>query len=44
MKRFAALILALALFATPAVAMADWGGPTLEQIFDQYVETILFSE
>jgi len=44
MKRFAALMLAVALFAAPTVALADWSGPALEDIFDQYEETILFSE
>jgi len=46
MKRFAALALALTLFAAPAVALADdYNGPSLEQIFgDNYVETILHGE
>jgi len=45
MKRFAAFALALTLFAAPGVALAgDWNGPSLEQIFDQYEETILYSE
>ncbi len=42
MKRFAAFALALTLFAAPGVALAgDWNGPSLEQIFDQYEETIV---
>ncbi len=45
MKRFAALMLAVVVFAAPTVALADWSGPSLEQIFgDTYVETILFGE
>lgn len=45
MKRYAALMLAVVLFAAPTVALADWSGPSLEQIFgDTYVETILFGE
>ncbi len=45
MKQLAALALALALFAAPAVALADdYNGPSLEQIFDQYEETILHGE
>lgn len=45
MKRFAALMLAVALFAAPTVALADWFGPTLEEMFgDNYVETIVFGE
>ena len=45
MKRCAALMLAVVLFAAPTVVLADWSGPSLEQIFgDTYVETILFSE
>ena len=45
MKRFAALVLALALFAVPTLALADWSGPSMEEIFgDNYVETILFGE
>ncbi len=45
MKRFAALMLAVVLFAAPTVALADWSGPTLEEMFgDTYVETILFGE
>ncbi len=45
MKRFAAFALALPLFAAPAVALADdYNGPSLEQVFDQYEETILYSE
>ncbi len=45
MKRFAAFALALTLFAAPGVALAgDWNGPSLEQVFDQYEETILYSE
>ncbi len=45
MKRFAALMLAVALFAAPAVALADdYNGPSLEQIFDQYEETIVYGE
>ncbi len=45
MKQFAAFALALTLFAAPAVALADdYNGPSLEQIFDQYEETILYSE
>jgi len=43
MKRLAALILALALFAAPAVALAD-AGPSLSQIFNQYVQTIVHGE
>ena len=43
MKRLAAFVLALALFATPTMALADWGGPSLAEIFDQYEETILFA-
>ena len=43
MKRLAALMLAVVLFAAPAVALADdWNGPSLEQIFgENYVETIV---
>ncbi len=49
MKRFAALMLAVALFAAPTVALAgcsdssaDWSGPSLEQMFgDNFVETDL---
>ncbi len=45
MKRFAALALALALFTAPGVALAgDWNGPSLDQIFDQYEETIVHGE
>ncbi len=45
MKRFAAFALALILFAAPAVALADdYNGPSLEQIFDQYQETIVHGE
>ncbi len=45
MKRFAALALALTLFAAPAVALADnYNGLSLEQIFDQYEETIVHGE
>jgi hypothetical protein len=52
MKRFAALMLAVVLFAAPTVALADssdpsadWSGPSLEEMFgDTYVETILFGE
>ncbi|MCZ6478842.1 MAG: hypothetical protein ACE1Z6_07765 [Candidatus Methylomirabilales bacterium] len=45
MKRYAALMLAVVFFAAPTVALADWSGPSLEQIFgDTYVETILFGE
>lgn len=52
MKRCAALMLAVVLFAAPTVALADcsdpsadWSGPSMEQIFgDTYVETILFGE
>ncbi len=46
MKRFAALMLAVALFAAPTVALADdYNGPSLEEMFgDTYVETILFGE
>lgn len=43
MKRFTAFALALALFAAPAVAMADWNGPALEDIFVQYEKTILYA-
>ncbi len=44
MKRFAALMLAVALFAAPTGARADWSGPSMEEIFgDTYVETILFA-
>lgn len=45
MKRFAALVLAVALFAAPTVGFAaEWNGPALEDIFDEYVETIVFGE
>ncbi len=45
MKRCAALMLAVVLFAAPTVALADWSGPSMEEIFgDTYVETILFGE
>ncbi|MEE9538705.1 MAG: hypothetical protein V3W10_05165 [candidate division NC10 bacterium] len=42
MKRFAALMLAVALFAAPTVALADWSGPSLEEMFgDNFVENEL---
>ena len=42
MKRFAALMLAVVLFAAPAVALADWSGPSLDEIFgDNFVENEL---
>ncbi|MFQ5539492.1 MAG: hypothetical protein ACE5FB_03765 [Candidatus Binatia bacterium] len=44
MKRFAALILALAVFAAPMVALADVDSPGLSEIFDRYEETILVDE
>ena len=45
MKRFAAFVLALALFTAPTLALADWSGPSMEEIFgDNYVETIVFGE
>jgi hypothetical protein len=47
MKWIAAFVLALALFAAPALAVAcepkeEWKGPALTEIFDKYEETILF--
>lgn len=44
MKRFTAFALALALFTLPTVGLAaeKWDGPTLNQMFDRYEETILF--
>ena len=44
MKKFAALAVALVLFAAPVVALAaEWNGPSLEQIFGKnYQETIVF--
>lgn len=44
MKRLVALILALALFAAPAVALADASAPSLSQVFTQYVQTIVHGE
>lgn len=55
MKRFASLVLALVLFAAPTMVLArevpcgqqqgaEWNGPALEDIFDRYVETIVFGE
>lgn len=42
MKRFAALMLAVVLFAAPTVALADWSGPSLEEMFgDNFVENEL---
>ena len=42
MKRFAALMLAVALFAAPTVALADWSGPSLDEMFgDNFVENEL---
>ncbi len=42
MKRFAALMLAVVLFAAPAVALADWSGPSLDEMFgDNFVENEL---
>ncbi len=49
MKRCAALMLAVALFAAPTVALADssdpsadWSGPSLEEMFgDNFVENEL---
>lgn len=42
MKRFTAFVLALALFAAPTLAVAaEWNGPALTEIFNQYEETIL---
>lgn len=45
MKRFASLVLALVLFASPTLALAgECTGPALKDMFDRYVETILFGE
>jgi len=52
MKRFAALMLAVVLFAAPTVALADcsdssvdWSGPSLEEMFgDNFVQTDLLGE
>ncbi len=45
MKRFAALALARALGTAPGVALAGvWIGPSLDQFFDQYDETIVHGE
>ena len=44
MKRFAALVLALALFAVPTLALADVYDPPLSDIFAGYEETILHGE
>ncbi len=52
MKRFAALMLAVALFAAPTMALAgcsnsttDWSGPSLEKMFgDNFVENDLLGE
>ncbi|MFQ5803555.1 MAG: hypothetical protein ACE5JQ_11730 [Candidatus Methylomirabilales bacterium] len=33
MKRFAALMLAMVLFAAPTLALAAWSGPTLDELF-----------
>ncbi len=42
MKRYAALMLAVVLFAAPAVALADWSGPSLDEMFgDNFVENEL---
>ena len=42
MKRFAALMLAVMLFAAPTAALADWSGPSLEEMFgDNFVENEL---
>ncbi|MFQ5930609.1 MAG: hypothetical protein ACE5MK_13015 [Acidobacteriota bacterium] len=43
MKRLTALILALALFTIPTVAMAV-DHPKLADMFDQYVDTILLDQ
>ncbi|MFQ5960790.1 MAG: hypothetical protein ACE5NA_08070 [Nitrospiraceae bacterium] len=44
MKRLAALILILAVFAAPTVALADGDCQSVSEIFDRYEETIIHSE
>ncbi|MFQ5990573.1 MAG: hypothetical protein ACE5K9_11725 [Candidatus Methylomirabilales bacterium] len=44
MKRLAVFVLALVLFAAPTLALAAADSPSLDEVFNRYVETIVHGE